>query len=184
MNTIGAEKKLKQKMKWKPKSVQSGSDERNYIRVVEIYIKWFRQRMSVRVHDCMRVCVPQWTQKRRIDLARGKERKIIMKWEKWYGNRTRQYAIATFLYAHSHSTQLLVDSSTQPNRPITHAMSIIMLRTTKQKNEVPSRILRSRRWFIIAVGYYVLYEKFIKLGKLRDGNLCASNFTESQMAQI
>lgn len=59
-----AGKKLKQKLKWKPKNVQSGSDECNYIRVVEIYIEWFRQWMSVRVHDCMRVCVPQWTQKK------------------------------------------------------------------------------------------------------------------------
>lgn len=77
---------------------------------------------------------------------------------------------------------------TEPNRPITHAMSIIMLRTlyttttTKKWSTITHFALkwwRSRRWFGCSCDgcrfYNILYEKFIKLGKLRDGNLCALN---------
>lgn len=87
-----------------------------------------------------------------------------------------------FLYAHSHLST--IHTITSPNRPITHAMSIIMLRTThnrKMKYHHAFRVVEMMTkpkvvyYYCCCCCYYILYEKFIKLGKLRDGNLCALN---------
>lgn len=90
--------------------------------------------------------------------------------------------------SHSSTTHTITSfwlKHAEPSRPITHAMSIILLRTL---HTTATRKMKCHHAFCVAtmtkpkvVGrgcccfYNILYEKFIKLGKLRDGNLCALN---------